>query len=265
MSTARAQSPFLTANDMWAKGVPFSCYVRNVPMSHRPPASRGGIIDKSPDCVSASPAIDARRHAVVTDPTELVIVQHAEKDRSPGDPGLTERGRQQATTIATLLARAEWNSLYCSPLWRARETAAAIGEACALDVLIDDRLRERMNWGSARDAQTREAFLADWRRASTDRSWTPPSGESSAVTGARFLNAINEYAARAGPRILVVSHGGATVDLLRTMFGDDEVTALAPTAITDGVSSCALTQLAFDRRWTLVHFASDADFRSQLQ
>jgi broad specificity phosphatase PhoE len=202
--------------------------------------------------------------AVVTVPIELVIVQHAEKDRSPGDPGLTERGRQQATTIATALARGEWNALYCSPLRRARETATAIGEACALDVLIDDRLRERMNWGSGPDTQTLEAFLADWRRATTNRSSTPPSGESSDATGARFLSAINEFAARAGPRILVVSHGGATVDLLRTMFGDDEVNALAPTAIGDGVPSCALTHLAFDRTWTLVHFASDADFRGVL-
>jgi len=198
-------------------------------------------------------------------PIELVIVQHAEKRAEPGDPGLTDLGRKQAAAAATFLARTEWNALYCSPLRRARETAVAIGEACALDVSIDDRLRERMNWGSNAHAQTLDAFQADWRRATADRSWTPPSGDSSSATGARFLAAINAFAAAAGPRVLVVSHGGATVDLLRTLFGDDEVAAVAPTAMHDGVPSCARTHLAFDRTWRLVHFASDADFRSQAQ
>lgn len=198
----------------------------------------------------------------MTNPVELVVVQHAEKDRSPGDPGLTDLGRRQAIAAATFLARTEWNALYCSPLRRARETAAAIAEACGLTARIDDRLRERMNWGSSADAQTLEAFHADWRRATADRSWTPPSGESSEGTGARFLEAINTYVATAsGPRILVVSHGGATVDLLRTMFGDDEVIAVAPTVIRDGVPSCALTHLAFDRTWILVHCASPPESR----
>jgi broad specificity phosphatase PhoE len=198
-------------------------------------------------------------------PIELVIVQHAEKKAEPGDPGLTDLGRRQAAAAASLLARAEWNALHCSPLRRARETAVAIGEACALDVSIDDRLRERMNWGSSPHAQTLDAFQGDWGRATADRSWTPPSGDSSSATGARFLDAINEFAAATGPRILVVAHGGATIDLLRTLFGDDEVAAIAPTAMHDGVPSCALTHLAFDRKWRLVHFASHADFRGQAQ
>ena len=177
---------------------------------------------------------------------------------------MSDLGRRQAAAAATFLARADWNALYSSPLRRARETAVAIGEACALDVSLDDRLRERMNWGSSPHAQAFDAFQADWERATADRSWTPPSGDSSSATGARFLDAINEFAA-AGPRILVVSHGGATVDLLRTLFGDDEVAAAAPTAMHGGVPSCALTHLAFDRTWRLVRVALDPDFRGQTQ
>jgi broad specificity phosphatase PhoE len=200
---------------------------------------------------------------VGTVPIELVIVQHAEKKAEPGDPGLTGLGRKQAAAAATFLARAEWDALYCSSLRRARETAVAIGEACALDVSIDNRLRERMNWGSGPNTQTMGEFLADWQRATVDRSWTPTSGDSSSATGARFLDAINAFTSAGGPRILVVAHGGATIDLLRTLLGDDEVAAIAPTGMHEGVPSCALTHLAFDRTWRLVHFASHADFRGE--
>lgn len=184
---------------------------------------------------------------------DVVIVQHAERDRTPGDPGLTDLGRRQAAETATFLSSVPGGVLCSSPLRRARDTAAAIGEACGLGVAIDERLRERMNWGDAPSSQTFDEFLADWRRATHDRSWTPPSGDSSNATAARMLEAINELVTSTdGPRLLVASHGGATVDLLRTLFGDDSIRAAVPKVIEEGVPNCALTRLAFDGSWRLV-------------
>jgi len=181
---------------------------------------------------------------------ELVIVQHALARPEPGDPGLTDTGRQAATTTARFLARTPWDALYSSPLRRALETAAVIGDACHLETTVDDRLRERINWGSAPQPQGWDTFLAEWNRSSEQRDWVPTAGESSEATGARMLEAISDCVANAvGPHVLVVSHAGATVDLLRTLLGDDAVEAVAPGVIADGIPNCALTRLAFDRSW----------------
>ena len=53
----------------------------------------------------------------------FVIVQHGEKRAGSTDPGLTDRGRRQATACADLLAKRPVVAIYTSPLRRAVETA----------------------------------------------------------------------------------------------------------------------------------------------
>jgi broad specificity phosphatase PhoE len=43
--------------------------------------------------------------------------------------------------------------------------------------------------------------------------------------------------------IVVIGHGGATVDLARTLIGDKAVRSMAPRAIERGIPNCALTEL----------------------
>ena len=57
----------------------------------------------------------------------FVIVQHGEKRAGSTDPGLTDRGRRQATACADLLAKRPVVAIYTSPLRRAVETATPIG------------------------------------------------------------------------------------------------------------------------------------------
>src|SRR4051794_4599127 len=72
---------------------------------------------------------------------ELVLVRHAEPVRidshetggAPADPGLTERGREQAARAGAWLAFEEFDALLVSPKRRAVETAEAIAKACALE------------------------------------------------------------------------------------------------------------------------------------
>jgi len=56
----------------------------------------------------------------------LLIVQHAENQATPGDPGLSETGLVQAQAAAEKLARLTVGALYSSPLRRALETARPI-------------------------------------------------------------------------------------------------------------------------------------------
>lgn len=55
---------------------------------------------------------------------EVIVVQHREKERLPGDPGPTSRGHEEAAATAGLLAsNGGAVALYSSPLRRATKTA----------------------------------------------------------------------------------------------------------------------------------------------
>ena len=75
------------------------------------------------------------------------IVQHAEKERLPGDPGLTELGLEQALATARWLGSGERPvAVWSSPMRRALETARPIADQFGVALRTDPRLRERMNW-----------------------------------------------------------------------------------------------------------------------
>ena len=176
---------------------------------------------------------------------EVVVVQHGEKVRAPGDPGLTAFGRQQAAAVATWLSEhhADIASIWASPLMRASETAAEIAAAFELEVETDDRLRERMNWDDAATLSL-DGFAAEWKRASADPSYHPTVGDSAADAAGRFCDALVDISEQVadGP-VVVVSHGGVTVDVLRALVGDEAVRAAHPELIDDGVPCGAITRL----------------------
>lgn len=187
----------------------------------------------------------------------VLIVQHAEKERLPGDPGLTDRGRTQARDTARWLGCGDTPvAIWSSPMRRARETAIPIAEEFGFSPFVDHRLRERMNWDDP-DAESLEDFLDDWRAASTDRSHVPRSGDSSFDAAARFLSALNGLAAaHSDGTVVLIAHGGVTTDALRTLLGDDALHTRAPELIDDGVPCCAITRLsATDDGWTVTAIA----------
>jgi broad specificity phosphatase PhoE len=115
--------------------------------------------------------------------TVAYLVQHGEKERSPGDPGLTAIGRQQAARTGWWLRGRGVQTLCTSPLRRARDTAACIAAVTGLTVQPDARLRERLNWDGS---MPWAAFLALWARTTHDRDFAPGNNESSRQAGARL-------------------------------------------------------------------------------
>ena len=168
--------------------------------------------------------------------TLIYLVQHGEKERLAGDPGLTELGNDQAGATAHWLQGAGLQALFSSPLRRARETAAAIAAATGLPVQVDGRLRERWNWDGT---QTFDSFVADWDRSTLDRDFTLSNGESSRSAGERMRAFVADLSGRPGA-VAAVSHGGVTTDLLRTLLGDE---ALPPLLLAEGIQPCAVTTL----------------------
>jgi broad specificity phosphatase PhoE len=178
----------------------------------------------------------------------VYVVQHGEKEPGPGDPGLTDLGLRQAARTAGRLRRAGLTAVFSSPLRRAHQTAQVIASAAGLAVAVDARLRERVNWDGE---QPLKQFRAAWARSVRDRDFVPPSGDSSRQAGRRFREFLDDQAPGRGP-VAAVTHGGVTVDLLRTLLGDDAVPARL---LREGVPPCAVSVI--DGR-TVVEIASVA-------
>ena len=188
----------------------------------------------------------------------VLIVQHAEKQRLPGDPGITPVGAAQAkATAAWLINHEELVAVWASPTRRAIETADPIARITGHTLVAEARLRERMNWDGP-GVGSFDDFLDDWQRASVDRDYLPRSGDSSRAAGDRFIEALGDLVATYDRGTsAVVAHGGVTADALRTLLGDDVLWNESPGLIRDGVPSCAITTLAFDgHRWELERLAS---------
>jgi broad specificity phosphatase PhoE len=166
--------------------------------------------------------------------TVVYLVQHGEKESLPGDPGLTARGRQQATRTGRWLRERGVQTLRTSPLRRARETAGCIAAVTGLTAQPDARLRERLNWDGTMPL---EAFLALWARMRHDRDFAPGNEESSRQAGARLQAFLAGLPSTPGP-VAAVTHGGITTDLLCNLLGDD---ALPSRLLDAGIPPCAIT------------------------
>jgi phosphohistidine phosphatase len=72
----------------------------------------------------------------------LYLIRHAEA--APGDPDefrtLTPEGQEAARRLGEELADEQIDLVLSSPLLRARETAEAIADACAVEAAVDERL-----------------------------------------------------------------------------------------------------------------------------
>ena len=81
--------------------------------------------------------------------TRLFLVRHGQTvwhvdNRYAGrtDVALSPRGREQAEQLAAWGKTAGLDGIWCSPLSRARETAAPVAVATGLDLQVDARLCE---------------------------------------------------------------------------------------------------------------------------
>jgi probable phosphoglycerate mutase len=157
----------------------------------------------------------------------LLLLRHGRTTAAPGtlvgsrvDPGLSEEGRVQARAAAELLRHRSFAAVVCSPLRRARETAAlAVPDR---DVHIDPRLQE-LDWGDITGftfPDVEERFpdvAAAWLR---DGWPVPPNGEDPRALWRRVsAAALDLCQAGASGDILVVCHGGVIRALLGAARG----------------------------------------------
>jgi broad specificity phosphatase PhoE len=134
--------------------------------------------------------------------TTFLFVRHAMTTGGPGDPGLSLEGRALAHRAADELRPRCATYVYSSPLRRAYETADAIARDLGLEIIVDDRLRERTNWGDV-PGETFADFLERWEAC--DRR----------ECRARIHSFVTDVSVKY-PRatIIAVAHGGIVADEL---------------------------------------------------
>lgn len=185
--------------------------------------------------------------------TTLYFVRHGTINRLGDnlDPPLTEGGAAEAAAVATLLAEHRIDQVYASPLARARETAEIIAGPHGLPIILDDRLRERANFGDL-PGQTVEAFVAMWERCNVDRTWIPPVGDSSAGCGRRVEAFVADVSERQPQGFVVAAcHGGTIADFLFNVFTLDEIASVNPALAAspyrgEVMRECSITVVVFD-------------------
>ena len=147
--------------------------------------------------------------------TTILLVRHGQTPTTgkvlPGrapDLHLADAGRAQAKVVAERLQGVDIAALYCSPLDRTVETAAAIAEAFGLEAIHESGLLE-CDFGDWTGSELSSLYtLPEWatiqRAPSTFRF---PGGESFPEMQYRIVSAIDRIrTAHEGKTVVCVSH-----------------------------------------------------------
>ncbi len=150
---------------------------------------------------------------------KFVIARHCKATGQEPEAELTEEGVNQSRKLATFLKEypLRINHIISSPFTRARQSIQPFAEKEGLDVLIDDRLRER---------KLSDQSLDNWLEI-LERSFTEldlkaeNNGESSNEAMNRAISLINEISAKydSYESVLLMSHGNL-VTLILKYFDD---------------------------------------------
>ncbi len=107
---------------------------------------------------------------------EIVLIRHGEPEwvrdgLNVDNPPLTQRGHHQAAAMAEFLRDEHFDEVFCSPLRRARQTAAPLFAALGRDEQIDPWLEEIRNpiWHGTPEQKSAEAYRQDRARRSHER------------------------------------------------------------------------------------------------
>ena len=158
----------------------------------------------------------ARKASAPPKPTTILLVRHGQTPTTgkllPGRAAglhLAEQGRQQAARAAERIAELPTvAAVYCSPLERARETAAPIGKALGIKPVATKGLLEA-DFGDWTGAELKALFkLPEWRTVQKAPStFRFPGGESFTEMQLRIVNELDRLR-RAHPNqtIVCVSH-----------------------------------------------------------
>ena len=176
---------------------------------------------------------------------ELILVRHGLPDWAPdslarNDPHLSDLGHRQAARLASFAER--WGSvdeLWMSPMHRARETAAPIGEALGLDPVVHEWAHEIRNpdqWEGSPIDEIKDAWVDANLRPISDLWDGMPGGETFRDFHKRIVAGLEAAIAERGitrldghlhlwnvpddqRRVVLVAHGGTNAVVIGHLLG----------------------------------------------
>jgi broad specificity phosphatase PhoE len=186
--------------------------------------------------------------------THLFLVRHGttiwhDENRYAGvsDVALDPRGYVQAERLAAWASEAGLAAVWCSPLNRARDTAAPAARAAGLELRIDERLRE-IDFGKIEGktmAEAEQLFPDDIRRFKVDPATYPmPGSEDPYQAARRAVSALREIATcHPQQRVLVVAHNTLIRLALCSLFS---IPLARYRTVFPGVRNGALTEIRLE-------------------
>lgn len=120
------------------------------------------------------------------------------------DIPLNETGIAQAAELSTRLANTHLEVIYTSPLLRAKQTAQAVADKSNIQIITDDRLKERNNGvlqgHIVHGTDNPDEYQTDYNQLElflpvaqlNDNNWKPDGGESRTECWSRAQKAITE-------------------------------------------------------------------------
>jgi broad specificity phosphatase PhoE len=156
---------------------------------------------------------------------DLTLVRHGVtewnatgKYQGSSDIPLSRQGRIQARQLMRALKNERYARAYTSPLSRAAETARIILEPHAVQLVVDDRLRE-FDFG-AWEGLTWDEIVARWPHfrglgSTSAKEYAPEGGERFENVCERVRSFLDELKATEDGKLLIVTHAG----VLHAMLG----------------------------------------------
>jgi broad specificity phosphatase PhoE len=190
----------------------------------------------------------------VSDPVRLLLARHGQTEWhsdnryvSRTDIGLTETGREQASTLARRAQREKVDLVLSSPLGRALETAKPAAAACDLEPQTDGRLRELDfgDWEGRTLSEIRDEDSESVRRFEESAEHGFPGGEPLQEGAERVIEVFADISrSHAGGTVLVVAHNTLLRLALCRMLGVElgQYRRLMPRVLNGALSEVRFTE-----------------------
>lgn len=144
--------------------------------------------------------------------SDIYLIRHCQAGGQAPDAALTAAGRTQAQRLGDALATAGITRIVASPFRRAWDSAAPLASRLGLDILVDDRLAERVL-----TTEPAEDWRDRLRRSFADPALSWPGGESGATATQRGRAALDAATTDADGAVAVVTHGNLLALILHSL------------------------------------------------